>query len=64
MVAYDASLHVAGRPSTFRTGLAGMTGPRWYGVSSLLPAYLTPQQARLTVQTSDVLPTLFCSRQS
>jgi hypothetical protein len=44
MVAYDAILRAAGRPSTFRTGLAAVTGPRWYGVRFLLPAYLTPQQ--------------------
>lgn len=44
MVACDAILRAAGRPSTFRTGLANMTGPRWYGVSFLLPAFLASQQ--------------------
>lgn len=31
VVAYDAKLRAAGRPSTFRTGLANMTGPHWFG---------------------------------
>jgi len=44
VVAYDAILRAAGHPSTFRTGLATMTGPRWYGVSFLLPAFLASQQ--------------------
>lgn len=61
MVACDAILRAAGRPSTFRTGLATMTGPRWYGLSFLLPAFLASQQEPHG-HTSEVLPKRFWSR--
>ena len=35
VVACDAILRAADRPSTFRTGLANGIGPPWFGISNL-----------------------------
>lgn len=44
MAAYDAILRAADRPSTFRTELANMIGPHWFGISPTPPVYLAAQR--------------------
>jgi hypothetical protein len=60
VAAYDAILRAADRPSTFRTGLANMIGPHWFGIPPAPPVYPAAQRrcpalSRDTVSSDSVV---------
>jgi hypothetical protein len=56
VVAYDANLRAADRPSTFRTGLANGIGPPWFGICYLAASVFEPPGEALWLKPSASFP--------